>query len=322
MHGRHRRIIGKTTAYIIQTETFQLKILVTIGVCARNCEKSVGQVIERISGQDFPHASMEVIFVEEGSHDHTLSEILQRAPKMNIKYQVLHQDWKGLGFSRNVVLTNAHGDYVVWVDDGTIIPKDYIRKQVEFMERHANVGIARGFIGDYSGSNLVSTLENMGQTGWSFRNAGKMTSKLPAASGSVFRVEAAKEVGGFDEAIIGAAEDTDIAYRILRAGWKFFITTNGFLIEYNTKFKQVWKKSLWYGYGAHYIVHKHSELRDIIYKSSPLAGLVQGVPTSILVYKTTGKKIAFILPIWFFLKRTGYNIGFLRGHFDGYGCLQ
>jgi glycosyltransferase involved in cell wall biosynthesis len=299
-----------------------LKILVTIGVCARNCENSVGQVIERISRQDFPHASMEVIFVEEGSHDGTLSEILQQAPKMNIKYHVFHQNWKGLGYSRNVILNNAHGDYVVWLDDGTIIPKDYIRKQAEFMEKHANVGIARGFIGNYSGSNLVSTLENMGQAGWSFKNAGRMTDKLPAASGSVFRVEAAKAVGGFDEAIKGAAEDTDIAYRVLKAGWKLFITTNGFLIEYNTRFRQVWKKSLWYGYGAHYIVRKHVELRDIIYKSSPIAGLVQGVPASIVAYKTTGKKTAFILPIWFFLKRLAYNIGYLRGHFDGYGSSQ
>ena len=108
---------------------------------------------------------MEVIFVEEGSQDNTLSEISQYAPRMKIKYKLFHQNWKGLGFSRNVVLSNAQGDYVVWVDDGTIIPKDYVRKHVEFMENHANVGIARGFIGDYSGSNRVATLENMSQVG-------------------------------------------------------------------------------------------------------------------------------------------------------------
>ena len=170
------------------------------------------------------------------------------------------------------------------------------------MEKHANVSIARGFIGVYSGSNRAATLENMRQLELSFKHAGKITVKLPATSGSVYRLEAAKQVGGFDEAINGAGEDTDIAYRILKAGWKIFITTTGFLIDYNTKFKQVWKKCIWYGYGAHFIVHKHIELRDMIYKISPLAGLVQGVPTSYLAYKTTGKKIAFVLPMWFFMK--------------------
>ena len=118
-------------------------------------------------------------------------------------------------------------------------------------------------------------------------------SQASSSSGSVYRLEAAKQVGGFEKAIKGAGEDTDIAYRILEAGWKIFITTNGFLIDYNTKFKQVWKKSIWYGYGAHFIVHKHIELRDIIYKSSPLAGLMQGVLASYSCLQNNRKENSF-----------------------------
>ena len=265
---------------------------------------------------------MEILFVDDGSEDKTLSEILRIAPQIGINYRVFHHNWKGLGYSRSVALASAYGDYLIWVDDGTIIPRDYVRKHVEFMETNQNVGIVRGFIGTYTGSNRVSTLENLVQLAFSHKYAGGATTKLPGAGGSVYRVKTARQVGGFQKDIRGAGEDTDIAYRILKAGWQIFITTNGFLIDYNTEFRQVWKKSFWYGYGAHFTLHKHNKMSDIVYKSSPIGGLIEGVLASFIAYKTTGRKIAFLLPVWFFLKRIAWNIGFVNSHFDSYGHVQ
>ena len=84
---------------------------------------------------------MEVLFVDDGSEDATLSEISRIAPQMGISYKVFHHKWKGLGYSRSVALDNASGDYLIWVDDGTIIPINYVRKHVEFMESNHNVGL-------------------------------------------------------------------------------------------------------------------------------------------------------------------------------------
>ena len=145
---------------------------------------------------------------------------------------------------------------------------------------------------------------------FSYKNAGGVTNKLPGAAGSVYRIKAAHQVGGFQKNIWGAGEDTDIAYRILKAGWKIFITQNKFLIDYNTTFKQIWKKSFWYGYGAHFTLHKHDKMSDTVYKSSPIGGLVEGFLTSLIAYKMTGKKIAFSFACLFFLKRIAWNIGF------------
>jgi glycosyltransferase involved in cell wall biosynthesis len=298
-----------------------MKIKVTVGVCARNCENGVKQIVNRISSQDFPHENMEVLFVDDGSQDNTLFEILKIAPRMNMNYKVYNHTWKGLGYSRNVVLTNAQGDYIVWVDDGTIISKDYVRKQVEFMEKHPNVGIVQGFIGVYSGSNRVATLENMSRLVFGHKYAGK-TTKLPGAGGSVYRVKAAKQVGGFNESIQGAGEDTGIAYRILSAGWQIHITQVEFFIEYNERLKKVWNKSFWYGYGAHFTLHKHKELREILYKSTPLAGFLEGVLTFSAAYRLTQKKIAFLLPIYYFSERIMWCIGFSKSHIDSYGHIK
>ena len=306
---------------IFQSEGFNFRsnIQVSIGVCVRNCEKDLAQITDRIYSQDFPHEKMEIIFVDDGSEDNTLSEIFRIAPQLNISFRVYHHTWKGLGFTRNVVLANAQGEYIVWVDDGTIIPKEYVKKHIEFMEKNPNVGIVRGFIGGYSGSNRVATLENMVHLSFSYKYAGKATTKLPGASGSVYRTKAARQAGGFQTNIRGAGEDTDISYRIQQGGWQIFITNRVFLIDYNTKFKQVWKKSLWYGYGAHFTLHKHRELSDIFYKSTPIAGIMEGVLSSFPAYRITRKKIAFLLPILFFIKRIAWNIGFVKSHLDEYG---
>ena len=48
---------------------------VTLGVCVRNCEGYIEEAIGSIINQDFPHELMEMIFVDDGSEDDTLSII-------------------------------------------------------------------------------------------------------------------------------------------------------------------------------------------------------------------------------------------------------
>jgi len=298
-----------------------MKAKVTIGVCVRNCEKKIEGIMKRILNQDFPHDDMEVIFVDDGSEDGTFSSILKHAPRMNINYKIYHHEWRGLGFSRNVVAKNAQGNYIVWVDDGTIIPRDYVRKQVRFMEKHLNVGIVRGRIETYSGSSLIATLESLPGLVFSQKYMGNPTTKQPGISGCVFRVKAMKQVGGFDENIRGAGEDTDIAYRVQATGWAVYITPPVFSLQYDEKFKKVWDKNFWYGYGLHSVLHKHRELIDISYKSTPLTGFFEGLKYSIAAYKLTGKKVSFLLPIYFFAKRLAWFVGFIRSHIDSYGHI-
>jgi glycosyltransferase involved in cell wall biosynthesis len=299
-----------------------MKIKVTIGVCARNCQNDLGRITERIILQDYSHENMEVIFVDDGSTDNTLHEIEKFAQKMQISYRVFHHEWKGLGFSRNVILKQAQGDYIIWVDDGVLIPKDYVAKLTEIMEKNQKIGIARGFIGLYSGSNNVMTLESLGQLLFNNKFVGKTTTNLPGAGGSIYRVEAARFVGGFNETIWGVGEDNDLAYRLLIAGWQIYISKNEFFIEHYENLRRVWKKSFWYGYGAHFVVHRNGSLSKILIKSNPFVGFIEGLLVFSVAYRKTQKKIALFLPIYYFLKRTVWCFGFLKSHKDAYGHLQ
>jgi glycosyltransferase involved in cell wall biosynthesis len=297
-----------------------MDIKVTIGVCVRNCANYIREVVDRICTIDFPLEKMEVVFVEDGSQDNTPSEILKHTSRLKTKYAVHSYGpiWKGLGFARNVVLKNARGEYIVWIDDGTILSKTYVKEHVDFMDKHPAVGIAQGSVDPYIGSNLFAILENAALLVLAHQYGGKPTRKLLGAFGSVYRVEAARQVGGFDENIKGAGEDMDIEYRILKSGWKIFKTSIPYTIVYNEQLIKIWKKNVWYGYGQHQILHKHKALSDHPYKSTPMAGFLQGILISLMAYKLTFKKIVFFLPIFFSIKRTAYCLGFIRGHFDAY----
>jgi GT2 family glycosyltransferase len=245
--------------------------------------------------------------------------ILKLLPSIDIKSKLFQHKWRGLGYSRNVVLNNAAGDYIVWVDDGTIISKGYVKQNVQFLEKNPDVGVTKGLIGEYSGSNNISTMENMLSLVFYHKHLGRFTTKMPGIGGSIYRVKAARKVGGFDERIRGANEDTDIAYRMILDGWRTYITHSNFLLTYNKNFKEVWIKNLWYGYGAHFNLHKHRKLRMILYKSTPIAGLFEGLLISKTAYKLTYNKLAFLLPIFLSLKRAAFCLGFIKSHLDSYG---
>jgi glycosyltransferase involved in cell wall biosynthesis len=314
-----RKLFGLKLAKKVFGEIVRMKNKVTIGVCLRNCENDVRKIVNRIYDQDFPHENMEVIFVDDGSEDNTLSSIYRYAPILGMNIAVYHHKWKGLGYSRNVVLRNAKGNYILWVDDGTIISKDYVKRNIAIMEKYPNVGIAKGVIGFDNDSSVVATLENMTALTFYNKDVGKFTTKLIGTGGSIYRTEAARYVGGFDENAF-VTEDLDIAYRILSAGWQIYITPVKLFLEYYEKLKNVWNKSFNYGYGLHFVLHKHKGLREIIYKSTPPAGFLQGVIASFFAYKVTHKKIAFLLPIFFFsIKRTAFCLGFAKSHIDSYG---
>jgi len=121
-----------------------VKTVVTIGVCVRNSASTIREAIESIISQDFPHELIEIIFVDDESEDNTLSVIQEYVSRINILAKVFKSSWKGLGHARQIVVGNAEGEYIVWVDGDIVLSKDFIRKQVEFMEQYPKVGIAKG----------------------------------------------------------------------------------------------------------------------------------------------------------------------------------
>ena len=298
-----------------------MKPIVTIGICVRNCEDTIEETIESIARQDFPHKYIEAIFVDDGSEDRTLTLIADSVSRLNMRVMVFHNEWSGLGPARNTVVDGANGEYIIWVDGDIVLSKDFVTKQVEFMEHHPRVGITGGKYAMVLEGNLVSILENAEYLVDSLKYVGETTTKLPGTGASIYRVVAIRQIGGFDNNIKGAEEDTDAAYRIAKAGWVLYRGPAMFYGKCKETWKAIWNQYLWYGYGAHYILHKHDGIFSLP-KMTPFAGLIVGFLYSLTAYRLIGQSAVFFMPLHFFFKKVAWCIGFIKAHFKGYGHMR
>jgi len=291
------------------------KIKVTVGVCVKNEEKNIQRTIESIVGQDFPHELMEVIFVDDGSEDRTLSILLDLVSKMPMHVKVYHGRWRGIGAARNVVVRNAQGDYIVWIDGGMIVARNFIKKLLEFIEQNPKIGIVKAAHRVAYDRRIVSWLEKMSNLVGDMRHGGRATPIPTGSGGAIYRAKAIREIGGFDDYIQESGEDLDVELKMRDAGWLIFKTNTTFFHKIpHESWKSLWYEGIRYGRGGHYLVHKHGKK---VFKQS-LTSFFDVLMNLCDTYKLTRSKAAFLLPFYYLFKKLAWSFGFVKAHLDGY----
>jgi len=293
---------------------------VTVGLCVKNSAQSIKTAIRSLCNQTYPAQKIELLTVDGNSQDGTLQLIQQNltAPFGSVRFLTENS---GLGIARQMVVEQASGKYIVWLDADMILDARYIENQVAYMEKHPTVGIAAGKYNIHIGHGLAADLENIvyavdsvyGQRG----NASKF-GYLPGAEGAIYRVQAVRGVGGVDTNINGAAEDTEMAYRVRANGWELAITGESFTESTRANWQSLWRQYVWYGKGGHYIHHKDPRSISIV-KMSPIGGFLAGIMRSPGAYLLTHKKTFFLLPFHYTYKRIAWFVGFCSAHLNGYG---
>jgi glycosyltransferase involved in cell wall biosynthesis len=288
------------------------KPTVTIGLVAKNAQHTVGQAIESIMEQYFPHELMELIIVDGYSKDATFSIIQDYVSKIDIKSRIFREK-EGLGKARQIIVENANGDYIVWVDADMILPKDHVRKQVAFMQTNPKVAIACARFYGLPDKDLLVVLQNLEWVAINYINKSKTNTSLAVCGGAIYRTEAIRQAGGFNTEIIGAGEDEELEWKVSSLGWEVRKGTDAHYFEKRKKgWKAIWNQFFWYGYGKHYLLHKKkTEVKP--------SKLLEGFVLSIIAYRLTGRKVAFLLPIQFYFKRIAWYFGFVKAHLKGYG---
>jgi glycosyltransferase involved in cell wall biosynthesis len=292
---------------------------VTLGMCVKNNEGTIEYVMKSILKQNYPRKHMELIVVDGCSKDNTLKIIKHYLLRGNFHAKFFYEN-EGLGFARQMVVDNASGGYIIWVDGDTIFPKDFVKKQVEFMDKNLDVGIGRARYGILRGLNYVAFLENIPFVVESWKAEKEVPLGICGTEGAIYRVDAIKQAGGFDVNIKGAGEDIDLAQRILAKGWKARVTNAIFFEICKKSWKELWNQYVWWGYGGHYLFHKENDL-GLPLKMSPLGGFIAGVMRFPCAYQLTKRRIMFLLPFHYAFKRLAYCYGFTKAHNKGYGHI-
>jgi len=294
-------------------------IRVTVGMCVKNSRSIVKKALDSVLNQDTPHYLMELIIVDGNSTDGTVKLLYDDLKNTDLRFRIFSEN-SGLGTARQMVVDKALGDYIVWVDADMILTNSYISNQVAFMDEHPKVGIAAGKYDVHIGHGVVADLENVVyvvDSVYGAPSASKFGS-LPGTEGCIFRVKAIRQIGGFDTRMSGAAEDTEVAYRMRCKGWKIALTKEKFAESTRQSWSSLWAQYVWYGRGGHFVFHKDSGGLTL-WKMTPMAGFVAGVLRSPKAYLLIHKKVIFLLPFHYTYKRTAWLFGFISAHLEGYG---
>ncbi len=294
-------------------------MLVTIGLVVRNCEATVKDTIESIAHQDFPHELIEVVIIDDGCKDRTVPIAIDGLSRTKMSFKVFQTGGSGLGEARQIAVDNAKGKYVLWVDGDLTLARDHTRKQIEFMESHPDVGKARGKWMLPERTSLVSSIESMRLLDYESKHTDNKFrgSQLVGIGGSICRLEAIRQAGGFDPKIKGAGEDVDIAAKMLKSGWSLRFSEAKFYHKFEQTWKDLWQQYFWYGYGAHYVNHKHKGLLSV-WARTPPAAFCSGLLQSFAAYRFTQCKASFLLPFQKAFKQTAWCLGFIKGHLRNY----
>ncbi len=295
-----------------------MTIAITVGVCVRNGEKMLPDALISIQNQTLPPEQIQLIIVDDGSQDRTPQIIKQYLPSFGPQAKFFQNPWRGLGSARNLIVNQADGEYILFVDADQILTSTYIQTQIETLKQKPQAGITAGIFKSVP-TNPILNLEvapyivNQ-RNYWQPKNFIWKSDKLVGTGGTTFRTKAIRQVNGFDESITGAGEDTDLILRIRKAGW-LFIPNTAELYELHSglsKPKDLWRKYYWYGYGCQKNYIKNHGVFSLS-RMSPLAGFVSGVFYSFPAYKFLYQKQVFLLPLHFGFKHIAWTFGFIKG---------
>ena len=282
---------------------------VTIGVCVKDSEKTIRESVESIINQKYPAELIQVIIVDGCSKDKTLSIINSATSKTCMIVETYSDKGEGLGTARQIVVNNAKGKYVIFVDGDVKLFSDFVRNHVKFMEENPGIGVAFGTPMLQEGT-LIATVWDLS----TYAAGGSI-----GTGAAIFRSEFLRQVGGFDTKIKGASEDRDLFVRFRLHGWQVSVNESArFFHKHRENLRSFWVEQSWFGYGDHYFNHKHGSI-GTVWRKFPAGEFVYGLELASRAYERTHRKLSFLILPQMILGNIGWWAGFAKGHKDGYG---
>tara|TARA_A100001388_G_scaffold269380_1_gene245594 strand:+ start:153 stop:911 length:759 start_codon:yes stop_codon:yes gene_type:complete len=107
--------------------------LVSIVMPAYNCQDTILDSIESVRQQTYQF--FELIIVDDGSSDNTYQVIKRFKDFPNIKI-IRSKINRGIGFTRNIAISKARGQYIAFLDSDDTWHKDKLKIQINLMKNN------------------------------------------------------------------------------------------------------------------------------------------------------------------------------------------
>lgn len=203
---------------------------VTAIVVTYNGKGVVGPALQSLLDQDYP--ALDVIVVDNQSTDGTAAFVREHYPSVRVIESGAN---RGFGAGNNLGIAASDAPYVVLLNQDAIARRDWVTELVRVAALDssiASVGSTMLCMRCPSVRNSTGIAINELGFAWDrdigerdlprepLANAVRPTPVFGACGGAVlYRREALQRIGGFDEAFFLYYEDTDLAWRLLLAGY-------------------------------------------------------------------------------------------------------
>jgi len=191
--------------------------LVTVIVPAYNEEKAIGKTVESLLRLSY--ANKEIIIVDDGSTDRTLEIARSHAEGDLVK--VVAKPNGGKWHALNAGIRGAKGEFIICIDADTLLDQNAIQHLIKHF-RNPKIAAVAGNVKVGNRSGLLTKLQALEYVvGINLHRRSEAhlqnVTVVPGPIGA-FRGSVLKEIGLFEGDTF--AEDADITFRILKAGYK------------------------------------------------------------------------------------------------------
>ncbi|TMI68953.1 glycosyltransferase [Candidatus Bathyarchaeota archaeon] len=286
---------------------------VSVIVTAKNEQETVERCLAALMKQDY--LDYEILFVDAGSEDDTLS-IAHKMAAGDSRLRIL-QATGNPSHCRNMALRLSSSDIIAFTDADVEVPSTWLTQSVGTLLSSPSIGGVGGPNKPTRGHStefvkavdlmLATSLGSM-RSAQSYDFREKTVVKSIPCCNAIYRQSLITEMGGFDEELVGC-DDTDLGYRISRAGLKLVFDPESEVLHY-VKFstiRQFARLMFKYGRGRGYA----SKRKKYLFSGPaiPAAGLAIVLPGLLLVCWLSWSLIPleFVLAAYAFLI-VGYSL--------------
>ncbi|UCH32608.1 MAG: glycosyltransferase family 2 protein [Candidatus Bathyarchaeota archaeon] len=232
--------------------------LVSVIVPAYNEEKAIGKTVESLLG--LAYSNKEIIIVDDGSTDGTLN-IAKRFARNSFTKVIVKANggkWDAL----NTGIKVAKGEFIVCIDADTLLDPNAIQHLIKhFRDPHiaavagnVKVGNRHGLLTKLQALEYVVGINLHRRSEANLQNV----TVVPGPIGA-FRTSVIKEIGLFEGDTF--AEDADITFRILKAGYKTAFEVRAFgYTEAPTSMTSLAKQRYRWYRGSLQVLSKHRDM--------------------------------------------------------------
>jgi succinoglycan biosynthesis protein ExoA len=201
---------------------------VSVVIPVLNAGRYIRECLDQIKRQDYPLENIEVLVADGGSEDDTVDSA-RRVNCSPMRVRVIEVGNPGRAQGLNAAIKVASGSAICRLDARTRIRPDYVRKCVETLSRTGamNVGGLLVPVGDTSKERAIAIAmaHPFGVGGAQFR-VGTRSGEVDTVYLGFFSRRVFEEVGLFDEDGAVISEDSDLNFRIRKAGGVVFLNTD------------------------------------------------------------------------------------------------